>query len=77
MQGNAKKQWQLPQLVKKVPSISQGSVATYLRCSGIINDDYITNFMAKEYSQKAQLSQMDRTMLSVEILSTATQPYET
>lgn len=41
-----------PVSVKNVPSISQGSVATDLGCSGIVNDDCTTNLlpsvMAKE-----------------------------
>ena len=29
----------------KTPDISQGSVATHLRCGGIFNDNIITNFL--------------------------------
>jgi len=31
--------------VKKVSNTSQGSVATWLRCGGIFNGDFITNFL--------------------------------
>jgi len=41
----AKKTGYWPPSREKVPNISRGSVATYLRCGGIFSDDFITNFL--------------------------------
>jgi len=43
--SGAQKPGHWPMLVRKVPRISQGSVATRLRCGGTFNDDFVMNLL--------------------------------